>query len=387
MVYGTTGELIKLSPVLVRLREREMPAFTLCTGQQVEQIPTLLDDFALPQPDLWLSRGHSGHDLERPMDLPPWLFGVVATFARCWRTLSSRLTSTRTKPLLVVHGDTLTTVLGGVMGHVLNLPVAHIEAGMRSGNWRNPFPEELDRLIAARLARTHFAPGAQAAANLCAMKVRGEIVDTGGNTICDALELVPPGAPDIELPSEPFGLVSLHRFELLSKPSALRAIGELLREVSRSTPILFVDHPVTAAAIAAHDLGSLFDDRFRRVPRQRYFRFIALLKASAFLVTDSGGSQQECAHLGLPCLVHRAVTEHADGLNGPVVLSRMDLDVARKFLRDPPAYAGSPAEDPQRPTDVIIDHLERHGYLAQAPMHAAVSGSNGLMEPRFASRG
>jgi UDP-N-acetylglucosamine 2-epimerase (non-hydrolysing) len=367
VVYGTTGELIKLSPVLVRLRASGMPAFTLCTGQQVEQIPTLLDDFDLHQPDIWLSRGRNGSDLERPLDLLPWLCQVMIAFTRHRQTLRARLMAT-TKPLLVIHGDTFTTVLGGVMGHALRVPVAHIEAGMRSGDWRNPFPEELDRVTATRLARIHFAPGERAAANLRAMKARGEIVDTGSNTIRDALELVRPAALDVELPTEPFGLVSLHRFELLDKPSALRAILELLRETSRSTPILFVDHPVTAAAIAAHDLGSLFDDHFRRVPRQRYFRFIALLKASAFLVTDSGGSQEECAQLSRACLVHRAVTERPEDLNGSIVLSRMDLDVARAFLEHPPAYAGSPIEDPQRPTDIIIEHLEKRGHLAPMPL-------------------
>jgi UDP-N-acetylglucosamine 2-epimerase (non-hydrolysing) len=242
---------------------------------------------------------------------------------------------------------------------------------MRSGNWRDPFPEELDRVLAARLARTHFAAGARASANLRAMKARGEIIDTGGNTIRDAIELVPPGALDLELPPEPFGLVSLHRFELINKPNAFRAILGLLREASRSRSILFIDHPVTAAAIAAHDLGSLFDERFRRIPRQRYFSFIALLKASAFLVTDSGGSQQECAHLGHPCLVHRAVSEHSDGLNGPVVLSRMDLDVVRSFLEAPPECVKSPMEDHHAPTDIIVAHLESRGHLAPVPAYAA----------------
>jgi UDP-N-acetylglucosamine 2-epimerase (non-hydrolysing) len=366
VVYGTTGELIKLAPVLTRLTERGTPAVTLCTGQQVQQIPALLDDFRLAQPDVWLSRGNRGHDLERPTDLPRWLVGVTTTFARHRRKLRALLTSTRTKPLLVVHGDTLTTVLGAVMGRILDVPVAHIEAGMRSGDWRNPFPEELDRLIAGRLARVHFAPGAQPAANLRATKVRGDVIDTGGNTIRDAIELVPPSAPGLELPPEPFGLVSLHRFELLNEPRALRAIIELLREASRSISIVFIDHPVTAAAIAAHDLGSLFDDRFRRLPRQRYFRFIALLKASEFLVTDSGGSQEECAYLCHPCLVHRAVTERADGLDGPVVLSRMDLGVAREFLQKPLAYATSPTGDGQAPTDIIIDYLDSRGHLRAA---------------------
>jgi UDP-N-acetylglucosamine 2-epimerase (non-hydrolysing) len=375
VVYGTTGELIKLSPILVGLRDREAPTLTLCTGQQVEQIPRLLDDFELPQPDVWLSRGRKGHDLQRPTDLLPWGLGVAAAFARGHRMLRSRCVAAETRPLLVIHGDTITTVLGGMIGRVLDIPVAHVEAGMRSGDWRDPFPEEIDRVIAARLARTHFAPDARAAANLRAMRARGEIVDTGGNTIRDAIELVPPGALDVELPRDPFGLVSLHRFELLSKPGALRAILELLREASRTRPMLFIDHPVTAAAIATHGLGPLFDDRFRRVARQRYFGFIALLKASAFLVTDSGGSQEECAQLGHPCLIHRTVTERDDGLNGSVVLSLMDLDVARRFLEDPLRYATPPLAHQRRPTDRILDHFERHGYLASPRPSPVVSAA------------
>jgi UDP-N-acetylglucosamine 2-epimerase (non-hydrolysing) len=253
------------------------------------------------------------------------------------------------------------------MGRALHIPVAHVEAGMRSGDWRNPFPEELDRTATALLARVHFAPDAQAAENLRALKVRGEIIDTGGNTMRDALELVESRAPNVELPPEPFGLVSLHRFELLGKPRALKAILELLREASRSMPILFVDHPVTVAAVAANDLGSLFDDSFRRIPRQRYFEFIALLKASAFLLTDSGGSQEECAQLGHPCLVHRAATERSDGLNGSVILSRMDLSTVRAFLKTPPARIRPTVDSGPCPTEVIIDHFERRGHLIPIP--------------------
>lgn len=158
VAYGTTGELIKLSPILVRLNETKEPAFTLCTGQQVQQIPALLRDFNLPQPDLLLARGKDGHDLTRPADLPSWFLKVVIAFTRQRKTLRARLTS-GAKPLLVVHGDTFTTVLGSLMGHALQTPVAHVEAGMRSGDWHNPFPEELNRLMVARLAQVHFAPG------------------------------------------------------------------------------------------------------------------------------------------------------------------------------------------------------------------------------------
>ncbi len=363
-VYGTTAELIKLAPVLRRLNDRQAPLLTLCTGQHVEQMPALLDDLALPHPNIWLGHGNNGRDLERKRNLPGWLFQVTRAFARARGDLLERLASDSASPLLLVHGDTMTTVLGALMGRLMRVPVAHVEAGIRSGDWRNPFPEELDRMAAARLARIHFAPGPHAAANLHLMNVRGEIVDTGGNTIRDALEMVPAVAHGIDLPKEPFGIVSLHRSELLGRRSPFAAILEELRTASRRTRLVFIDHPVTAAAISAHRLESLFDERFRRIPRQRFFRFIALQKASAFVVTDSGGNQEECAQAGHPCLVHRAVTERPDGLDGgSVVLSRMSLDVVRAFLDDPSAHRTVPGDDRAHPSDSIIRHLELRGYL------------------------
>lgn len=373
VVYGTTGELIKLAPVLGALRERGSPALTLCTGQQVEQIPALLDDFGLPQPDVWLGRGYRGRDLERPGWVPPWLARVGTSFLWRRRELRGRLCAASTSPLVLVHGDTFTTVIGALIGRAIGVPVAHLEAGLRSGNWRHPFPEELDRMAATRLARIHLAPGPHAVANLHAMHTKGEILDTGGNTIRDALEMVPTGAPLIKLPSEPFGLVSLHRFELLGKPDAFRAILELLHETSRRTPLVFIDHPVTAAAISVQGLDGLFDERFRRIPRQRYFDFIAVLKLSSFLVTDSGGSQEECTQLGHPCLVHRVATERPDGLGGPVVLSGMDLGVVADFLADPLARAAPPAGVDRRPTDTILVFLERRGHLAAAPARSRIA--------------
>jgi UDP-N-acetylglucosamine 2-epimerase (non-hydrolysing) len=364
VVFGTTGELIKLAPVLRSLRDRGSPPWTLCTGQQVEQIPRMLDDFGLSQPDVWLGRGFRGRDLERAAWIPPWLSTVATSFARERPGLRARLRAAPTDPLVLVHGDTFTTVIGALMGRSLRVPVAHLEAGLRSGNWRHPFPEELDRRVTSLIARIHLAPGPHAVANLRAMRVRGEVVDTGGNTIRDALDLVPPAAPKIELPAEPFGLVSLHRFELLGKPRLFKEILELLRESSRRRPLVFIDHPVTASAIESQHLGHLFGERFQRVPRQPYYDFISLLKASAFLVTDSGGSQEECSHLGHPCVVHRVATERPDGLDGPVVLSRMDLGVVARFLDDPLIYARAPVAPETRPTDTIIEHLERRGFVA-----------------------
>jgi UDP-N-acetylglucosamine 2-epimerase (non-hydrolysing) len=367
VVYGTTGELIKLAPLLVRLAERGQPPLTLTTAQQVEQIPAFLEDFDLPAPDVWLARGARGRDLERRADVPAWAATVVRSALRERGQLGRRLRADGRPPALIVHGDTMTTVLGALLGRALRVPVAHVEAGMRSGNLRDPFPEELNRRAAARLVRVNFAPGAGPVANLRAERVRGRIVDTVQNTIRDAIDLAGDASDAaVALPDEPFGVVSLHRNELLDRPDALRAVLELLHAHSRHQPLLFVDHSVTAAALGAHGLDGLFDARFRRIPRLRYFPFIALLRRSRFLVTDSGGCQEECAFLGHPCLIHRAVSEHATGLDTCVVLSRLDLVVVERFLADPERLRVAPPEPEARPTEIILSELERMGALAPA---------------------
>ena len=122
--------------------------------------------------------------------------------------------------MVLVHGDTMTTVYGAILGRALSAPVAHIESGLRSFDLLHPFPEELNRRLTSRIATICYAPGAWAAANLR----RGQIVDTGSNTIRDALQWSNRRLPvPVELPNEPFGIVSLHRFELLNDRRLLAA--------------------------------------------------------------------------------------------------------------------------------------------------------------------
>jgi UDP-N-acetylglucosamine 2-epimerase (non-hydrolysing) len=365
VVYGTTGELIKLAPVIRELQRRGHEPLMLCTGQQVTQVPTFQAELGLPPVALWLARGSGGEDLDAKAEIPGWATRVAVSLLRARPRLQRILASDGRRPFVVVHGDTFTTVLGALAGRALGLPVAHIEAGMRSGDWRNPFPEELNRRIAARLTDVHYAPGERPVANLRREHVGGEIVDTRQNTSRDAVDLVTDAvAPAVEMPEEPFGLVSLHRFELIEREDAFHSLLEILHEHSRRQPLLFVDHSTTAAVIdRSPALARLFDERFLRIPRQPYLQFIALLRRSAFLVSDSGGSQEECAFLGLPCVIHRAVSEHDTGLDGSVVLSRLDLSVVRDFLADPERWRVPPADTGSGPSVRIVDDLAARGAV------------------------
>jgi len=357
VVFGTTGELIKLAPVLLRLDERGHPYLLATTGQQVQQIPSFLEQFGLRQPDLWLARGAGGRDLRTNGDIPGWAATVLRSFARRRRRLRRELLDGSGKPLVLVHGDTMTTVLGSAMGRTLWVPVAHIEAGLRSFDLRHPFPEELNRRLASRLARIHYAPGRWAASNLQGP----DVVDTGSNTIWDSLALVgEDGSLPEWVPDRPFGSVSLHRFELLNNRQALSETLEVLAESARRTPLVFVDHSVTHAAVERFGLNGFFDGTtFIRVPRLPFFDFVRVERRSAFVVTDSGGSQEECFYLDVPCLVHRALTERDEGLGENAVLSRMRADVLRAFLEAPERHRRTSHLPDASPSDVIVSDLER----------------------------
>lgn len=365
IAYGTTGELIKLAPVIHELQRRGHAPLMLCTGQQVEQLPALAAELGVSSAPIWLARGSGGRDLNRKREIPGWATHVAISVIRGRRELRRRLSADGRPPFLLVHGDTMTTVLGALAARALRVPVGHVEAGLRSGIWHDPFPEELDRRIAARLVDVHFAPGARAAANLRREGVRGEIIDTMHNTIREAIEMAETTeAAGVAIPAEPFGLVSLHRFELIERQDRLRPLLSLLCQHSRHQPLLFVDHSTTAAVIdSTPELAAMFDERFRRIPRLPYLQFIALLRRSAFLVTDSGGSQEECALLGLPCLVHRAVTERQDGLGGSVLLSELDLDVVTSFLAAPERWRAAGQRVDSRPSATIVDALAARGAL------------------------
>jgi UDP-N-acetylglucosamine 2-epimerase (non-hydrolysing) len=357
VVFGTTGELIKLAPVLLRLDQRGHRYVLATTGQQVEQIPSFLEQLGLRPPDIWFARGSGGRDLRTNRDIPGWAATVSRSFTRRRGQLRRALRSGPGRPLVLVHGDTMTTVLGATMGRALRVPVAHIEAGLRSFDLRHPFPEELNRRTASRLALIHYAPGKWAASNLRNM----EVVDTGSNTIRDSLALVPEDVgPPSDLPDGGFGVVSLHRFELLSSRQALSETLAVLADAARRTPLLFVDHPVTVAAIERFRLRELFDGRsFKRVSRLPFFDFVRIERRSAFVVTDSGGSQEECFYLDRPCLVHRVRTERQEGLGENAVLSRMSTDVLKAFLDSPDRHQRRSVLPETSPSDVIVADLER----------------------------
>ena len=361
VVYGTTGELIKLAPVLRGIQSESASFLNMTTAQQVEQIPRMLEQLGLPQPDHYLARGRSGRDLHSNADIPVWLASVAHGFATRRGRLRRALLADGRPPLVLVHGDTMTTVLGTVIGRALRVPVAHIEAGVRTWDLRHPFPEEGNRRLVTKLAQIHYAPGPEAAANIR----RGIVVDTGMNTIRDSLELAP---ADVDVPDAvagaAFGIISLHRYELLNDEQLLGATLRELADHPSRRPMLFVDHPVTVAAMRRFGFERVFDgSSVTRMARRSFFEFVALLRRAAFAVTDSGGTQVEAYVLDKPCLVHRKKVEQPDGVGENVLVSGHRLDELARFLDGPAAFRRRTPPPAVSPSGIILADLRARGYL------------------------
>jgi UDP-N-acetylglucosamine 2-epimerase (non-hydrolysing) len=365
IVYGTTGELIKVLPLIKRLPEDQQ--IRISTSQQPDQLEKLMREASIPAPHLTIARGWHNHDLQKVSDMAFWLTGMTVRYPRIRRQLKRALHGRKARAVLV-HGDTVTTVLGALWGRMRRLPVMHIEAGLRSGDWRHPFPEEIDRHLASRFATTHFAPGAIPVGNLKTAKVRGQIIDTQYNTVLDSLRLARQTRTAIQgiaaLPADYF-VVSIHRNELLVQPKELKNLLERIAAKAATTPCIFLDHPITKARVKQLDLDAILAaPGITRAPKLDYFQFIRLVTRAAFIVTDSGGLQEEAAYLGIPCLVHRMATERQEGLGENVVLSLFDDSRIRDFFEHTDNYRRAPVATDMSPTQTICDFLVEHGYVA-----------------------
>lgn len=361
--YGTTGESIKLATLVESIPEEQRLLIDTC------QQPKLLEMFyratSFPRPNFRLSNGWLGDDLTKPWQMFFWLIAVLANYFTkgTWRQL--RRLRLSEPVVMIVHGDTVTTLVGAVLARLTGLQVAHVEAGLRSGTWRHPFPEELNRRMVSRLARLHYAPGEIPEAALHRENVRGTIVNTLSNTVADsalwAKRQKASGLP--RLPSR-FTLVSVHRNELLVSARQLKGLLGALNEYAQRHQIVFLDHPITTKRISALNCDSLLDHpNIKRVPKQNYVNMMHLIDGADVIITDSGGLQEEAYYLGLPCIVYREATERQEGIGENVVLTGFDPARLIKELDTYQTKLIKTTTLPKNPTAIIIDNLTRNQYL------------------------
>lgn len=339
-VFGTRPEAIKMAPVVKEISRSPSIEMRVCVTaqhrQMLDQVLTLFD--ISPDHDL---------DLMRPnQTLDQVTAGVLVGVGK--------VLDEEKPDLVLVHGDTTTTLAVSLAAFYRKLPVGHVEAGLRSGSLMAPWPEEMNRRVATLATRFHFAPTERSGENLLAEKVPAEYIHVTGNTVIDALlvtvEIVrtPKKRAHYEeyfsflKPDKPLVLVTGHRRE--SFGDGFERICAALRELADTQNIQIV-YPVHPNPSVREPVMRLLSghERIHIIDPLDYEPFVALMDRSHIIITDSGGIQEEAPSLGKPILVMREMTERPEALEkGAVILvgtSREKIvGEATRLLVDRDAY-------------------------------------------------
>ena len=349
LVFGTRPEAIKMAPVVKALKGTpEIDARVCVTAQHREMLDQALSLFEIvPDYDLDLMKPGQG------------LFEITSGALAGLKEILAEASP----DLVLVHGDTTTTLSASLAAYYQRIPVGHVEAGLRTGNIYSPWPEEINRKVAGAIARLHFAPTERSKQNLIAENTAEDQVIVTGNTVIDALLAV---VEKLEADSsksrefdEAFGidptrrmvLVTGHRRE--SFGDGFQRICDALASLAERDDIQII-YPVhlnpNVKGPVEDRLGSL--ERVHLMAPQDYLPFVHLMRRADVILTDSGGVQEEAPSLGKPVLVMRDTTERPEAVDaGTVKLVGTDSDLivqqVTHLLDDQRAYeAMSRAHNP-----------------------------------------
>jgi UDP-N-acetylglucosamine 2-epimerase (non-hydrolysing) len=352
VIIGTKAQLIKMAPIMCRLKARGLEYRYISTGQHKETMSDILDNFGLPGPDIFLYRGR---DISSIASMLFWSFRVLWISVFFKRRVFGK--GGKRRDLVLVHGDTMSTLLGAIMARLAGMRVGHVESGLRSFDFFNPFPEEVTRVLTFKLAHYFFCQDQTAVDNL--KKYKGLKVNTEGNSLYDALCLVNYNDINGSVENASFGIVTLHRHENINSKEAVERLLFLVEIVASLHRLIFVLHEPTKKALIKFDLMSRVEKHknIKTVPRMDYFSFIRCLKKSDFVVSDGGSNQEECSYLGKPLLLLRSATERNEGLGDNCLLSGYSQEVVSRFSEEYFNYNREVMAEISSPSDKIVNFI------------------------------
>jgi len=307
-IFGTRPEAVKLAPVLEKLKERPDRIVSKCcvTAQHRNMLDQVLNLFdIIPDYDLDLM-----NDNQSPATVASKVFELLEPFMA------------KEKPdWVLVQGDTTTVMAASLVAHYNRVKLGHVEAGLRSNDKYQPFPEEVNRKVVGVAADLHFAPTERSRKNLTDEKIPDHNIVVTGNTIVDALQLMKSKPYDVEngpLRNIPWEkriiLVTAHRRENFGRP--FNEICDALKEIAgklESIHLVYPVHPNPNIEKPAYERLN-GDDNISLLPPVDYGTLIYLMSRSYFILTDSGGIQEEAPSFGKPVLVLRNKTERPEGI-------------------------------------------------------------------------
>jgi UDP-N-acetylglucosamine 2-epimerase len=340
-VVGARPQFVKAAPVSRALR-RVVDEFLVHTGQHYDHAMSqaFFDELGIPEPDASLGIGSGSHGLQT---------------GRMLERLEQVMLE-QTPDVVIVYGDTNTTLAGALAAAKLQIPVAHVEAGVREH--RRDMPEELNRIVTDHLSTFLLCPTPTAVENL-----RGEGIVSGvalvGDVMIDALDLIRPRLTVDRIShigvSPPYFVTTLHRADTVDDPKRLQQAFDLLGALPGT--VVFPMHPRTAKAAAAYDLR--LSANVVAIPPLGFTDMMALVAGSEAVLTDSGGLPKEAMLLGSRCITLRSETGWVEsveaGLNAVVDL---DIDLALEALRAPrPSPEAAKEIFPSGAAQRLVDYL------------------------------
>ena len=358
-ILGTRAQLIKMAPVISELERRNYKLSLIFTGQHRESMDELLNDFRISSLQRYL---YQGREITGTFQMAKWFLACLWKAIRYTDEYFPMPSDQRN--IILIHGDTLSTLLGAIIGKLARTQVAHVESGLRSFNLLNPFPEEVTRLLTFRLSNIAFCPGTWAYENMKNYKLLR--INTQQNTIVDTLKYALQAKNEYtDITQErDYGVFSIHRFENIFVKRRLRTIVNLLEKAATYYPITFVLHPATKIRLERLGLLARLEQNraINLMPRMGYIRFIRLISKARFVVTDGGSNQEELSYLGIPTLLMRRVTERQEGLNSTVALCNYNEGLLIDFINNLDKFARARVLDVDAsPSQTIVNHLKNFG--------------------------
>lgn len=343
-VFGTRPEAIKMCPLVLEMRKypEYIQPIVAVTAQHREMLDQVLDLFGII-PDYDLNIMTSGQTLYDVTNRA--LMGLKAVMEEA-------------KPdMVLVHGDTTTTFAGALAAFYAQIPVGHVEAGLRTGNKYSPYPEEMNRKLTGAIADMHFAPTSTSKANLLQENVNPQNILVTGNTVIDALQTTV--RSDYHFADEDFNKVFAEGHRLILMTTHRREnLGEPMRHVYRALKSVLEAHEDVEAIFPVHknpkvreivreELGHL--SRVHLIEPMDYEPFANLMAKVDVVLTDSGGIQEEAPALGKPVLVLRDTTERPEAVDAGTV-----------------KLVGTAYEDVLRETNLLLDDADHYRSMAEA---------------------
>ncbi len=370
LVFGTRPEAIKMCPLVKELKKREQLQTVVCvTGQHRSMLDQVLEAFGVtPEYDLGIMQ-------ERQT-----LFDVTVNILNRIR----EVLETERPDVVLVHGDTSTTFVTALSCFYLQIPVGHVEAGLRTYNILSPYPEEFNRQAVGIIAKYNFAPTSRSRDNLVREGKDPATIYVTGNTAIDALKTTVRADythPELEWAADSrLIMLTAHRRENLGKP--MRRMFRAIRRIVDQTPDIKVIYPIHMNPAVRDAAREIFgdDDRIRIIEPLDVLDFHNFLARSYLILTDSGGIQEEAPSLGKPVLVMRDTTERPEGIDaGTLRLVGTDEDVIYRafytLLTDRAAYdAMSHASNPygdghacERIADILEGKVRQYSQDTMRP--------------------